>query len=95
MTAFTDKLLLKQVTDFQAVYLINHVLIPTILARCILMVPSAAECLRWTRQNLNVVKWNAKLPMDTPNVLLFHSHLYKLVDLGNAISEMHISELWL
>ena len=94
VTVFTDRLLPKQITDFQATYLINQVLIPTILARCILMVPSPAECLRWTRQYLNVVKRKAKLPRDTPNVLLFHPRLYKLMDLGDAISEMHISELW-
>ena len=83
----------KQITDFQVTYLVNQVLVPTILARCILMVPSPAECLRWTRQYLNIVKRKAKLPWDTPNVLLFHPRLYKLVDLGGAISEMHISEL--
>ena len=92
---FTDRLLPKQITDFQATYLINRVLIPSILARCILMVPSPAECMRWTRQYLNVVKHKARLPRDTPNAILFHSRLYKLTDLGDAMSEMHISELWL
>ena len=95
VTGFVDQLLSKQITAFQAVYLINQVLVPTILACCILMVPSQAECLRWTRQYLNVVKCKAKLPQDTPNVVLFHSCLYKLTDLYNAIGEMHVSELWL
>ena len=95
VTTFTNKLLPKQITDFQAVYLINRVLVPTILARCILMVPSQAECLRWMRQCLNVVKRKASLPRDTPNAIMFHSRFYKLTDLYNALGEMHISELWL
>ena len=35
------------------------------------------------------------MPKDTPNVLLFHPHLYKLTDIYDAVSELHISELWL
>ena len=95
VTAFTDQLLPKQITDFQAIYLVNRVLIPSILAHCILMVPSPDECMRWTRQYLNVVKRKAKLPKDTPSAILFHSRFYKLANLGDAMSEMHISELWL
>ena len=56
VTAFTDQLSPKQITDFQATYLVNRVLIPTILTHCI---PSPAECMRWTRQYLNVVKHKA------------------------------------
>ena len=37
VTAVTDWLLSKQITDFQAIYLVNRVLIPSILAHCILM----------------------------------------------------------
>ena len=95
VTVFTEQLQPKQITDFQATYLINRVLIPSILACCILMVPSPAECMRWTRQYLNVVKHKARLPRDTPNAILFHSWLYKLTDLRVAMGEMHISELWL
>ena len=35
------------------------------------------------------------MPKDTPNVVLFHPRLYKLTDIYDAISELHISELWL
>ena len=59
------------------------------------MVPSSDECMRWTRQYLNVVKHKARLPRDTPNAILFHSQFYKLTNLRDAMSEMHISELWL
>ena len=59
------------------------------------MVPSQQECLKWTRQCLNLVKQKARLPKDTPNVLLFHPHLYKFTDIYDAVSELHISELWL
>ena len=95
VAGFVNQLMPKQVTDFQAIYLINHILVPTILARCILMVPSYQECLKWTRQYLNLVKQKSRLPRDTPNVMLFHPRLYKLTDLYNAVGEMHISELWL
>lgn len=37
---FVNQLMPKQITDFQAIYLINHILTPIILAHCILMVPS-------------------------------------------------------
>ena len=95
VTVFVNQLIPKQVTDFQAVYLINHVLVPSILARCIILVPSYQECLRWTQQYLSLVKWKSGLPRDTPNIMLFHPCLYKLTDLYDAVSEMHISELWL
>jgi hypothetical protein len=95
VTGFVNQLLPKQITDFQAVYLINHVLIPSILARCIIMVPSHQECLQWTRQYLKVVKQKSHLPRDTPNVMLFHPCLYKLTDLYDVMSTTHISELWL
>ena len=81
VTGFVNQLMPKQITDFQAVYLINHILIPTILARCILMVPSYQECLKWTRQYLNLVKQKSRLPKDTLNVMLFHPWLYKLTNL--------------
>jgi len=95
VTGFVNQLMPKQITDFQAVYLINHILVPTILACCILMVPSYQECLKWTRQYLNLVKQKSRLPKDTPNVMLFHPRLYKLTNLYDAVGEMHISELWL
>lgn len=56
VSEFVSHLLPKQITDYQAVYLINCVLIPMVLAHCILMVPGQSECLKWTRQYLNLVK---------------------------------------
>ena len=95
VTTFVNQLLPKQITDFQAVYLVNHVLVPSILAHCIVMVPSYPECLRWTQQYLNLVKRKSRLPKDTPSVMLFHPRLYKLTNLYDVVSNMHISELWL
>ena len=95
VTVFVNQLVPKQITDFQAVYLINHVLVPSILAQGVILVPSYQECLRCTQQYLNLVKKKSGLPRDTPNVMLFHPHLYKLTDLYDAVSEMHISELWI
>jgi ribonuclease HI len=95
VTEFIGHLLSKQITDYQAVYLVNRVLVPMVLARCILMVPGQSECLSWTRQYLNLVKKKAKLPRDTPSEVLFHHRLYKLIDLYEAVSTMHITELWL
>ncbi|KAG0221057.1 hypothetical protein BGW41_007254, partial [Actinomortierella wolfii] len=81
----------KHLTDKQAVFIINSVLIPIILYRLTLCIPSDTEIARLTTKYTNMIRQKLGFARGTPNTVLYHRRLYGLRKIEDALVEEHVS----
>ena len=68
----------KQITDTQARYIINTVIIPSIEYRLQNIVLSQSLCNKILSQHIGLVKHKAKLSRTIPTSTLLHPHIYNI-----------------
>ncbi|KAG0345084.1 hypothetical protein BGZ54_005673, partial [Gamsiella multidivaricata] len=81
----------KAITDKQAIFIVNNVLIPRILYRLTTTILSDQELTKIIGQYAGMVRQKVGLPKGTPNSILFHRRLYGLRHLGDVQEEEQIS----
>ncbi|KAF9156715.1 hypothetical protein BGX20_004197 [Mortierella sp. AD010] len=81
----------KAITDKQAIYIVNNVLIPRILYRLTTTILTASEVTRIVGQYSGMIRQNLGLPSGTPNSILHHRRLHGLRPFGDSQEEEQIS----
>ena len=80
----------KQITDTQARYIINTVIIPTIEYRLQNITLSQSTCNKIFKQHINLVKHKAKLCRTIPTSILLHPHIYNIKHIWDIQLQHHI-----
>jgi hypothetical protein len=81
----------KQITDKQASYIINNVLIPTIEYRIHNIILSRSTCNRILSKYLTVFKHKAKLAKTTPNSTILNHNIYGIKNIWDIQLQHHTS----
>ncbi|KAF9375552.1 hypothetical protein CPC16_000667 [Podila verticillata] len=85
----------KAITDRQAAYIINSVLLPQILYRSTLTVLPTSTVNTITGKYTKLCKSKSQMPTTTPNSLMHHRNMYGIKKLGDVQCEEQISTLQL
>ncbi|KAG0343273.1 hypothetical protein BG005_002520 [Podila minutissima] len=88
---FVQALLHKSVTDVQAMYIVNNVLIPIILYQLTCTILSAHELKFLVGKYMSTIHQNVTMPASLPNSILFHCRLYGLHALTDVQNEEQVS----
>ena len=80
----------KQITDTQARYIINTVIIPTLEYRIHNIILSQSVCNKIFRQHINLVKHKAKLCLTIPTSILLHPQIYNIKNIWDIQLQHHI-----
>src|SRR5205085_8367293 len=72
------------ITEKQAIYIINSVIIPRITYRLYSTFLSSSQLTLLTRSYTNIDKHKAKLSCRIPNSFLYHPEIYSLINLPQA-----------
>jgi len=83
----------KPITDTQAIYIFNMVVIPMLEYNLNDMVLTETECAKITTKFLSVIKNKACLTCTTPNALMFAREAYNVCNLWDRQLQMHSSNL--
>jgi ribonuclease HI len=89
----TNTLKNKKVTDKQAIYIINTVIIPTFEYRINNIVISQSICNKLLSQYLTVAKHKAGLSKSTPNSTLLNHNIYGVKNVWDIQLQHHITNL--
>jgi hypothetical protein len=89
----TNTLKNKKVTDKQAIYIINTVIIPTFEYRINNIVFSQSICNKLLSQYLTVAKHKAGLSKSTPNSTLLNHNIYGVKNVWDIQLQHHITNL--
>jgi len=81
----------KRITDTQAWYIINTVIIPTIEYRLQNIVVSRSVCNKILTQHIGLIKHKAKLSRTIPTSTLIHPQLYNIKNIWDIQLQHHIS----
>ena len=79
-----NKLQYALITEKQAIYIINSVIIPRITYQLYSTFLSLSQLTSLTRSYTNIVKHKAKLSRRIPNFFLYHPEIYSLINLSQA-----------
>ncbi|GJJ69416.1 hypothetical protein EMPS_01762 [Entomortierella parvispora] len=85
----------KAITDRQAVYIINSVLVNRIIYRTSAQIIPKTMLKRLTGKYMSLCKTKARLPSTTPNSIMEHHRFYAVKRLEDAQAEEQITGLWL
>ncbi|KAG0272871.1 hypothetical protein BGZ97_010867, partial [Linnemannia gamsii] len=91
LTTMCEILSRKAVTDKQAIYIFNNVLLPRILYRLSVTILSDSEIQAIVSRYSNVVRQKVGLAHGSPTSILFHRRLYGLRHLREAQTEEQVS----
>ena len=80
----------KQITDSQARYIINIVIIPTLEYRLQNIVLSQSTCDKIFKQHINLLKHKAKLCRTIPTSVLLHPYIYNIKNIWDIQLQHHI-----
>ena len=85
----------KAITDKQAGYIVNSVLVNRIIYRTSVQLIPQSTLKRLTGKYMKLCKIKARLPSTTPNSVMAHHRFYAIKRLEDAQAEEQISSLWL
>ncbi|KAF9276740.1 hypothetical protein BGZ74_003547, partial [Mortierella antarctica] len=91
VTSICSMLTRKSVTDVQAIYIVNNVLILIILYQLTCTVLSAHELKLMVGKYTSTIRQKVAIPASLPNSILFHHHLYGLHALTDVQDEEQVS----
>ena len=84
------KLQKSHITEKQAIYIINNVIMPRVSYRLNSSFLTHSQLLTLNRLNTNIVKQKARLSRGIPNSFLYHPEIYALKDI-QQLQESHLS----
>ncbi|KAG9319317.1 hypothetical protein KVV02_004694, partial [Mortierella alpina] len=91
MAVFCSILARKVITDKQAIYLVNNVLIPRLLYRLTLVILSAHAVTSIVSKYRSIIRHKLGLAVGTANSILHHRRIYGLRDFGDVQEEEQVS----